>query len=260
MATTKIRNAQIKDNTIELSKLVDNFLAGGNWDITGGAADATITGLAQGVNGSDAVNVDQLNAALAALSGAANLRGGLDGASDLTGNSTGNTYADGKDGYMQGDFFDITADGDLTVSDGTIEVKAGDSIKILNDVAADAAITLADVHKFDNTESADIVRSGNVIDDLTSTSATQVLSANQGRILDEKITELNQCETEEFDVAAADETFTLTNPPKAGLKNIQVHLNGLRISSSEYTVTGSDVVITSPTVEVGDCVIIDYRY
>ena len=260
MATTRIRNAQIKDGTIELSKLVDNFLAGANWDITNGAADATITGLAQGVNGTDAVNVDQLNAALAALSGSANLRGGLAGTADLTGNSTGNTYADGAAGYMQGDFFDITSDGDLTVSDGTIQVNAGDSIKILNDVAADGSITIADVHKFDNTESADIIRSGNVVDDLTSTSATQVLSANQGRILDEKITELNQCETEEFDVAANGETFTLANPPKAGLKNIKVFLNGLRISSSEYTVAGADVTVTSPTVEIGDCVIVDYNY
>lgn len=135
MATTQIRNAQIKDNTIEVGKLVDNFLAGANWDISGGAADATITGLAPGVNPTDAVNFSQLAA------------------------------------------------------------------------------------------------------------ATQ-----------------QNCDTEEFDVAADGEVFTLAQTPMAGLKNLHVFLNGLRLSSNEYTIAGADVTVTSPTVEIGDCVVVDYRY
>jgi len=135
MATTKIRNAQIKDATIEIGKVADNFLGGADWDISGGANDATITGLVAGVNPNDAVNVQQL------------------------------------------------------------------------------------------------------------TDATDA-----------------KCDTEEFDVAADGEVFTLAQTPLAGLKNLHVFLNGLRLSSGEYTIAGADLTVTSPTVEIGDCVVVDYRY
>lgn len=55
MATTKIRgNTQIMDYTVDLGRLVQNFLGGANWDITNGAANATITGLASPLNATDA--------------------------------------------------------------------------------------------------------------------------------------------------------------------------------------------------------------
>ena len=259
MAVTQIRNAQIQDQTLERQKLVLDFLAGADLNLTNGNNDATITGLSDGVNPNDAVNFSQLQAALAALTGSVQLRGGLDGASDLTANLTGNAYADGGTQFLAGDFFDITSDGDIVVSDGVVSVNAGDAIKILND-ATDATITVADIFKIDNTEAADILRSANVVDNLMSMSATNVLSANQGMILDGRIVALEQCETEEFSVTADGETFTLANAPLAGLKNRQVYLNGLRLASGEYTIVGSVLTITTPPTEIGDCVQIDYRF
>ena len=135
MAVTKIRNAQIKDATIEITKVADNFLGGTDWNISDGAEDATITGLAPGVNPSDAVNFQQL--------------------SDAT---------------------DVT------------------------------------------------------------------------------------CDTEEFDITADGQVMTLAQTPLAGLKNLHVFLNGLRLSSGEFTIAGADLTVTSPTLEIGDCVVVDYRY
>lgn len=55
MAVTQIRGSnQIKINTIALDRLVADFLGGVDWDITNGANDATITGLASPVNSDDA--------------------------------------------------------------------------------------------------------------------------------------------------------------------------------------------------------------
>ena len=52
--------SQIQDLTINRPKLQLDFLDGTNWDITNGNNDATITGLAAGVNANDAVNFQQL--------------------------------------------------------------------------------------------------------------------------------------------------------------------------------------------------------
>lgn len=259
MANTKIRNGQILDGTIERVKLVADFLNGSNWNISDGNNNATITGLADGVGNNDAVNVQQLNAAIAALTGVKTLRGPLAGGSDLTGNSTGNTYIDNTTDYKAGDVFQISSDGVITVSDGTLAVNNGDEIVILND-ASEAGIVLADLFKIDNTEATDILRTGNIEDSLTSSSTSDVLSANQGLVLKGLIDVLNQFETEEFTAATPAQTFTLTNAPLAGLKNRMVYLNGLRLSSGEYTIAGAVLTITAPTIIAGDCVVVDYRY
>lgn len=259
MATTQIRNEDIKDGVLTLSKFVADFLAGVDWNITDGNNNATITGLAEGVNANDAVNVTQLNAALAALTGVKRLRGGISGAADLTGDATGNAYADGVTQYSEGDVFQIIADGNLTVSDGTIEVKTGDEIVILNTVG-DAAITVADVFKIDNTEALDILRTGNIVDDLTSTSALSVLSANQGRVLKELVDALAQFDTAEFTATADGQTFTLPQTPLAGAKNRHVYSRGQRLSTSEFSFAGPVLTITGKNVMTDDCIVVDFRF
>jgi hypothetical protein len=54
MASTQIRgNTQIKDASVNISKLYSDFLGGSDWNITNGGGDATITGLATPVNAGD---------------------------------------------------------------------------------------------------------------------------------------------------------------------------------------------------------------
>lgn len=57
MAVTQARGStQIKDTSVTLVKLVDDFLGGSDWNITNGANDAVITGLGTPTNAADAVN------------------------------------------------------------------------------------------------------------------------------------------------------------------------------------------------------------
>lgn len=263
MAVTQIRNFQIKDQTITREKLVLDFLNGSDLDLTNGNNNATITGLSQGVNPKDAVNKEQLDAFIASVNGGVQLRGPLAGAADLTGNSTGNAYADGGAGYIKGDKFIITSDGSITVSDGSIAVNNGDSLMILNDVASDAAITLADVFKIDNTESADILREADVVDNLTSTSVVDPLSANQGRVLDLRLAALEALGSEICGEAATftagTSSATIANTPLAG--TLKVYRNGLRLCegvSGDYTVSGTTITFADQ-LEAGEIVLLDYR-
>lgn len=176
MATSKIRNAQVKDLTLEIGKLVADFTAGNDWNISGGNNDATITGLAAGVNPNDAVNVTQLAAAIAAA-----VLGGL--------------------------------------------------------FASD------------------------VVDDLLSTDGAVPLSANQGRVLNERIDNLHdEAETcgELHTVVADDDDITLNAAPDAG--TLKVYLNGVRISlGAGYTISGAVLTLVDPTSKAGDCIEVDYR-
>ena len=62
MAITKLRgSSQIRENTIDISKLVLDFLGGTDWNITNGNNDATITGIKDPVNDFDAVNKESLD-------------------------------------------------------------------------------------------------------------------------------------------------------------------------------------------------------
>lgn len=254
---TSLKNAQIKDGAISRNKFVANLLAGTNLNLTDGNNDATITGLADGVGNHDAVNVQQLNAAISAITGVKTLRGALAGNADLTSNTTGNPYADASNEYAAGDVFQISSDGSLVVSDGVVPVNNGDEIVILQPVG-DAAITVAQVFKIDNTEATDILRTGNIEDSLTSTSTADVLSANQGSVIKGLIDATEQIEKDEFDVTANGQTFTLTQPPLADAKHIEIKYNGLEITTSEYSISGS--TLTVPGNEIGDCIIAKYRY
>jgi len=264
MASTQIRaNTQIKDQTFTRSKLVLDFLEGTDLDLTNGAANATLTGLADGVNPTDAVTKQQLDALAGSISSGLLLRGDLAAPADMTGTSTGNTYIDAGNGYSNGDKFIITADGNLTVSDGTIAVNTGDAIIIKNDVATNGAIVLADVFKVDNTESPDILREADVVDSLTSTSIVDPLSANQGRILNDRLAIIEgygiPVYNEQPTVTAGIATVTLANTPVAGTD--LVYLNGLRQckgAGNDYTIAGTTITFAN-NLQTGDVVVVDYH-
>ena len=262
---SRLRNFQIADGAITRNLLSPNLLNGADLDLTGGAMDATITGLRDGTANSDAATVGQLNAALAGLSNGVILRGELAAGSDLTGNATGNTYADGADGFSNGDLFCITGDGVITVSDGALSVNNGDKVYIKQDVAADSAITLADLFKQDNSESPDLLREGGVVDNLTSMDAVAPLSANQGNILNTRLAAIEAMGIEicgeQPAVVAGTNTVTIANTPIAG--TLKVFRNGLRLCegvlpNADYSVVGTTVTFDS-AFETDEVVILDYR-
>lgn len=265
MAITQIRNLQIKDQTIELAKLVSNFLNGSDWNITNGANDATITGLRDGTNARDAVNKQQLDALAASITGGLQYRGGLAAGADLSGNTTGNAYLDGGAGLETGDFFYITSSGTITDGTNNLSVNAGDMLIANKDVATDAAINVStDFDLIDNTESPDILRTGDVVDNLTSTDALAPLSANQGRVLDQRLVTIENRGIPVWGEAGVVTSGSavlgnLANPPVVGSE--RVYLNGLRMergSGNDYTITGSTITFEY-TLTATDKVLVDYN-
>lgn len=175
----KIKTKALEDNAVNESKLRlsnNSFLRGRN---QANSADVDVVK----VNASDELELGKLpygpnsNApvadaqlankkyvddAVADFSGALVYRGTLAAGSTITGNATGNAYLDGGTGLVKGDYFKITGSGNITTSDGTIAVDAGDALIANKDVALDASIVNADLDKIDNTEAADILRSGDL--------------------------------------------------------------------------------------------------
>ena len=137
---------------------------------------------------------------------------------------------------------------------------------ILNkNVPASTTITNADVDKIDNTESADLLRTGDVIDNLTSTDTDKPLSANQGKVLKDALDALSnrvndRTYSEELTVTHNSSTVSsLSNTPVAGTE--RVYLNGLRMnpgSANDYTISGTDITFTY-NLRTFDVVIVDYE-
>ena len=267
MAVTKLHGKhQILDGSIDIGKVESNFLNGVDWDISNGGNNATITGLSDGVNAHDIATKGQLDALASIVESSVVLRGGLTAPADLTGTSTGNTYIDAGNGYSKGDKFLIGGSGNLTVSDGAIAVNSGDSITIQNDVAANANITLADVWKTDNTESPDILRTGDVIDNLSSTDTDKPLSANQGKVLDDKITDLSG----DVHAMVIGEVLTGTvgsttlsnlahTPVNAA---VALYIGGERQmegSGNDYTISGTTITLER-ALWYNHNIVVDYQY
>ena len=93
------------------------------------------------------------------VAGGVTYRGALIMPCDLTTNSTGNAYADGSNAYKVGDLFVASSSGILTLSDGTINVQAGDAL-IINTNIDDASITIAAVDDIQATNPSDKVFTG----------------------------------------------------------------------------------------------------
>lgn len=274
MATSKLRNFQIEDGQIQRNHLEADFLGGTDLDLTGGNGDATLLVPAATLP-DQVVNFSQIQAITAGLANGLNLQGDVTVPADISGAATGNAFIDANGGYSKGDLFCIKGNGDLTLSDGSISFNAGDKFYVINDVPSNAAITVADISKQDNTESADILRDADVVDNLTSTDVMAVLSANQGRILDEKIiatvaaTLLNTnaiaainaitpVRGEEHEITAATDTITLDFTPNAG--SLVVYRNTARMSNSDWSLAGNVVTISNPDSEAGECFFFDYEH
>jgi hypothetical protein len=185
MAFTEIDlERQSQDGTLVKGKLKADFLEGGNLNLTDGNNDATITGLAAGVNPTDAVNKAQLDALT--IEGGMTYRGIID-ASDATGAAL--------DGASKGDFFYVSVGGTLD----------GKAFSVTDHLVVNADITDFDVDgagkidKVDNTESLDLLRDSDIVDDLTTGGSANVLSAEQGKVLkglvDDLQTEVDDTQT-----------------------------------------------------------------
>lgn len=236
---------QAKDGTLTRGKLVSDFLQGSNLDLTGGNNNATLTGLAQGVAGDDAVNVDQLNAAIAtALTGAMEYKGTIDV-----------TNPDAQlDGAQKGDFFLVSVGGTLDGKNFT----AGDHLVVNDDITDFSVDGAGKIDIIDNTESADILRLSDIVNDLTTGGVNDVLSAQQGVVIKALIDAL-QAEVDATQVGAGlnpdgtynqpsgsnylDATTSLLNALLA--LDAQVKLNEDAIAAIAGEIFGENLVVTN---------------
>jgi len=162
---------QSQDLTLTKAKLKANFLEGANLDLTGGNNDATLTGLANGVANDDAVNKGQMDAAIAAgVVGGMTYKGTID-ASVAAGTAL--------DGAVAGDFYYVSVAGIL---DG-ISYNIGDHLVVNTDITDFSVDGAGKIDIIDNTESSDILRTSDVVNDLTTGGTTVPLSAQQGVVL-----------------------------------------------------------------------------
>lgn len=249
---------QIENTTITKAKIVADFLDGGNLNLTDSNNNATITGLAAGALANDAVNYAQLNSAIAAaLVGSMNYIGTID-ASVAAGTAL--------DGASKGDFFLVSTAGTL---DGIV-FNIGDHLVVNVDITDFSVDGAGKIDIVDNTESSDILRSGDIIDNLTTGGTGDVLSAQQGVVLKGLIDDVQA----DFDERVFGEAPTVTHnsavlPAVANIPinpgTARVYLNGLRQfvgGANDYTIneTTGVVTFTFNLKDPKDTVLIDYEY
>jgi hypothetical protein len=258
MAFTEIDGQeQIQNLSIPRGKLLADFLEGANLNLTNGNNDATITGLANGIGLNDAVNKGQMDAAIAAaVTGAMSYQGTID-ASDASGAAL--------DGAAIGDFFIVTTAGTL---DG-IDFQIGDHL-VVNSAITDFSVDgSGKIDKIDNTEADDILRSTDVVNDLTTGGTDVPLSAQQGVVLKGLIDGLQT----DFNERVFSEKLATTvgSPTLAAIANtpvnpgtLRVYWNGIRAeegAGNDYTVNLVTGVITmGKNMKSKDKVIVDYEY
>lgn len=172
MALTQIDGLrQIQDNSIDVSKQLADFLGGSNWNLTDSNNNATISGLSAGSLDNDAVNKGQMDSAIAAaLTGSMSYKGTIDASV-----ATGATL----DGALVGDFYLVSVAG---VLDG-ISFNIGDHLVVNADITDFDVDGAGKIDIIDNTEAADILRTSDIINDLTTGGVNDVLSAQQGVVL-----------------------------------------------------------------------------
>lgn len=171
---------------------------------------------------------------------------------------------DALDGATVGDFFLVSVAGTL---DG-IAFSAGDHLVVNSDITDFSVDGAGKIDIVDNTESSDIVRDADIVDDLTTGGATSVLSAEQGVVLKGLIDAIPAANSEVCGETPAVTDGSAVLPALANIPLIagsaKVHLNGLRQvdgGANDYTINDTTGVITfNDPLETGDCVVVDYKY
>jgi len=257
MARTQLRGGdQLLNFTVLREDLVLDFLGASNWDITNGAANATITGVSDGINATDVATKGQLDVAVAAINATLNGFITFKGAVDAgPGQAAFEALA-----HSAGDFYKVSVSGTIA----TVAVTAGDNLYFKNDVLA-GAIVAADFDVIDNTEAVDILRTGDIVDSLLSSSSTAPLAANQGLVLKGLIDALDAL----VNLRTYGEFLTITdnsanlpalaNTPIAGTE--RVHLNGLLVergAGNDYTIVGG-VITMEYLLKTNDKVLVHYE-
>ena len=253
MARTQIRGSkQIKDFSVNRTKLFLDFLGAADWDLTNGAKNATIKGLADAVLPDSPATLSQLNAAIGGLQGMT-YKGSIDvslPSPDLA------TLASSS-----GDFY-IVSVGGLYLGKTWV---VGDMM-IVNKNVAIGAILGSDLDKIDNTVDPTTLFQADVVDSLLSNSAIAPLSANQGFVLKGLIDGISanvklRVYGEEPAITPASAVLgALANVPVAG--TLRVFLNGeLQKAGAgfDYTLVGQ-VITLSGVIDAGDIVQCNYEY
>lgn len=182
-------NRQAEDATLVKSKLKADFLDGADLDLTDGNNNATITGLSAGSTANDAVNYAQMNSAIsAAIVGGMTYQGVIDCSV-----ATGETL----DGASKGDYYYVSVAGTL---DG-IAFNVGDHLVANSDITDFSVDGSGKIDIIDNTESSDILRNSDIINNLTTATTGDVLDASQGKVLKDK-QDLQQTEIDKIETAA----------------------------------------------------------
>lgn len=240
-------DVQSRDASLTKSKLVADFLAGADLDLTGGNNNAGLVGLSAATVPNGAIIKSQMEAAIsAALVGAMEYQGVID-ASIATGEAL--------DGALKGYFYYVSVAGTL---DGKI-FNIGDHLVVNVDITDFSVDGAGKIDIIDNTESADILRNSDVQNNLTTVATGDVLDASQGKILKDK-QDLMVIEIDAIETGAglnADGTYT----PDAGsdyitgatsLKNADSLLDDqIKVNSDAITAFGTEVFGEKPVVTNG---------
>lgn len=247
---------QIQENTVDRDRLELDFLAGSDLDVTGGNNDATITGLAPGTAANDAVNKGQLDAVIAAITGAH-----LESVKTIT---TGNETLSGVGQTINGY---IVADGDriavlnqtVTTEDGIYVAAVGawvrsDDAQVGDDLGAktfavEAGNEADTLWLFTNDTGSGIVGT----DDLNAVKVGEAPTPDPTEVWSELPTITN-----------GSPTVTLANTPIAGTE--RVYLDGMRMIAGglDYTIVGAVITFnenlrTTPPPQA-DIVVVDYKH
>lgn len=233
MPRNQIRgNEQIMPNTFDRGRLVLDFLEGTPLDLTNGNNNATITGLSAGSSANDAVNVAQLNAAIAAIAGGALLPVATLSTTNETLSGLGQTI----NGHVvaDGDRIAIVAqststeDGIYVAASGawTRSVDVGVGVDVAGRIFSVEQGTEADtVWIFTNDAGSGVAGT----DDLTVLKVSESTPADPTEACDEEPTVTN-----------GSPTVTLANTPV--VDSYKVYLNGQRMregSGHDFTISGA---------------------
>tara|TARA_R110000868_G_C10972634_1_gene770631 strand:+ start:15595 stop:16506 length:912 start_codon:yes stop_codon:yes gene_type:complete len=248
MAFTEIDlERQSQDGTLVKAKLKADFLAGGDLNLTDGNNDATITGLKAGVANNDAVNVAQLNAA---TTGSMSYQGVID-ASDNTGAAL--------DGASLGDFFLVSVAGTL---DG-IAFNVGDHLVVNTDITDFSVDGSGKIDIIDNTESSDILRDSDIVNNLTTSATGSVLDASQGKILKD-VQDAQQIEIDAIETGAGlDTDGTYITPSGSNYIDASTSLASadslldaaIKVNADAIAALPTDVYGEEPAITVGNPVL-----